>query len=749
MEKKLQELSLQTNHQLLPPRPNIGTKGKKVVLRTNYFNVKKQNLFGNYLPVYGGNDLIYCTTKLPMGSNKEDNLEVVLTPIKIKIAEEINLQSLQEYIDSGKEPDDSDDIQTCINSLNAYLNFKVCISFLSVGSGSFPPVTDVQRIFLGTGEELKKGFCQSLRIGWDRLYTSFGIFYPPGNVMDVIASFFWCDKNDFRNGIKDNDRIYLNKLLKGVKIYVLHRGERKRKYTISGLTTSSADKTTIKQDDKDITVAQYFLNSYKKKLVFGKLPCIVLKNCYLPLEYCEILPDEFLKSINMNNDVDTKVKVTGRVLPNVSMTFHKRSSPAVQFIEGGRWNLVNRKFLDGQTLINWSVLVLSGDNHSVVRFFMRQLREVLNEKGMNIAFEPQIVPWTSQKDIREVITSIKVRKDPQKPPQLIIVIMQERSRLYAGIKRVGETDLGVRTQCMLAKHMRKRQNEQFCVNLGLKINAKLGGRNFTLTPGQMDFIASAPTMVFGADVIHSGRAEMHIPSIAAVCVTIDANATLYSGRHSMQVIPRNETIEHLEGIVVDLLKAFQAKNKCLPRRVLFYRNGVSEWQFKYILEAEVKTALKRAFKIVYDNKPPKITFIIVQKTRHTMQYNPSHEKNNNGNCKPGTVVDTGIVTIHIFDFFLQSHATLQGTGHSYYFVLRDENSFDADSLQLLTNNLCYLNATSTTAISVVTPVFYASLIANRAKNYMIWDRQASKSLNEERPTCLAVKKDIENIMYFI
>ena len=41
--------------------------------------------------------------------------------------------------------------------------------FLSVGKGVYPPVDDNKRIILSTGEKLRKGFRQSLRIGWGKL----------------------------------------------------------------------------------------------------------------------------------------------------------------------------------------------------------------------------------------------------------------------------------------------------------------------------------------------------------------------------------------------------------------------------------------------------------------------------------------------------------------------------------------------------------------------------------------------------
>ncbi|CAG8758972.1 17053_t:CDS:2, partial [Funneliformis caledonium] len=193
-------------------------------------------------------------------------------------------------------------------------------------------------------------------------------------------------------------------------------------------------------------------------------------------------------------------------------------------------------------------------------------------------------------------------------------------------------------------------------------------------------------MVFGADVYHSGKNEQDVPSIAAVCASMDQDAIVYGHTYSVNKKPRNETIENLEEMVVDLITAFRNRNRVLPQRILFYRDGVSEGQFKKVIEEEVK-AMKQALKRVCGNQIPKLTFVIVQKRHNT------READRLGNCKPGTVVDTGIVARHEFDFFLQSHASLQGTARSaHYRVLVDENKFNANSMQELTNKLCYLNA---------------------------------------------------------
>ncbi|KAI5443899.1 hypothetical protein KIW84_012516 [Lathyrus oleraceus] len=94
---------------------------------------------------------------------------------------------------------------------------------------------------------------------------------------------------------------------------------------------------------------------------------------------------------------------------------------------------------------------------------------------------------------------------------------------------------------------------------------------------------------------------------------------------------------------------------------------------------------------IEDGYLPKVTFVVVQKRHHTRLFpvNPK-ETDRSGNIMPGTVVDTSICHPREFDFYLNSHAGIQGTSRpTHYHVLYDENKFTADQLQSLTNNLCY------------------------------------------------------------
>jgi len=164
-----------------------------------------------------------------------------------------------------------------------------------------------------------------------------------------------------------------------------------------------------------------------------------------------------------------------------------------------------------------------------------------------------------------------------------------------------------------------------------------------------------------------------------------------------------------------------------PKRIIFYRDGVSEGQFKQVLEIELP-ALKRACESL--GVTPSITIIVVGK-RHHVRFFPKTAQggDRSGNCFPGMVVDHTITHPTELDFYLQSHAGILGTSRpAHYNVLYDETNFTPDNLQQLSYALCHVYARSTRSVSIPAPVYYADIVCARAKNH--YDPSGNVDLSE-------------------
>ncbi|CAF2852203.1 unnamed protein product [Rotaria sp. Silwood2] len=91
-----------------------------------------------------------------------------------------------------------------------------------------------------------------------------------------------------------------------------------------------------------------------------------------------------------------------------------------------------------------------------------------------------------------------------------------------------------------------------------------------------------------------------------------------------------------------------------------------------------------------------------------------------GNIPPGTTVDVAITHPTEYDFYLCSHAGIQGTSRpSHYHVLWDDNNFTSDELQALTYQLCHTYVRCTRSVSIPAPAYYAHLVAFRARYHLI------------------------------
>ena len=89
----------------------------------------------------------------------------------------------------------------------------------------------------------------------------------------------------------------------------------------------------------------------------------------------------------------------------------------------------------------------------------------------------------------------------------------------------------------------------------------------------------------GADVGHPGPGVAK-PSVTGVVFSYDEGATKYAALTEIQQ-PRVEIIESLQKMMVQALNRFIDFCKLPPRRIIFFRDGVSEGEYNTVATAEI------------------------------------------------------------------------------------------------------------------------------------------------------------------
>ncbi|KAL7778176.1 hypothetical protein CFE70_004853 [Pyrenophora teres f. teres 0-1] len=255
------------------------------------------------------------------------------------------------------------------------------------------------------------------------------------------------------------------------------------------------------------------------------------------------------------------------------------------------------------------------------------------------------------------------------------------------------------------------------------------------------------TIVLAADVIHVNKAtDDETSSLAAVVGSIDGDFFNYLGSMRPNDIDF-EPIKDIGDMVVERLRAWfehsmiKGKHR-LPKRILYYRDGVGDSQYYEIRKSEL-IGIRNAYLKLHTeytqagslplSTPPTlaITAIIVTKRHHTRFFPKSTSSKQN--CPPGTVVDSGVTSPYHFDFYLQSHHTLAGTARpTYYVVLENGIDLTPRQLQGFTNLLYYTFVRATLPVGYVPPTYYTDRLCDRARCYIRDAHAALKKENKER-----------------
>lgn len=554
------------------------------------------------------------------------------------------------------------------------------------------------------------------------------------------------------------------------------------------------------KDGTTTSIVAYFQKQYGYKIKYPELPCVMLgSRALVPMECLELVPGTALPPRKLTPDITAAMIDVSRQRPNercmtvtnwrkelqfegsarlkawgvdvatqpLSVDARVLNPPQVVYGKGsgrvdvraGGWNLRNAKFvMPGRPLTCWAIINFTRTPDQVVQSFAQTLQRHLQTLGMAITKPAYYAranpdPMGCKQVFEEIGRAAKKAAGGQAapPPQLFVCLIDGSADLYGAIKRACFTELPspVASQCLLArKALNERGQDQYCANVGMKINVKLNGSNHAVDSTQ-DLPGIGPqTMLVGADVSHAAPGSTQL-SIAASVATIDGKRTKYHSELRAQRHVRGgksqEAIVDMKDMAIQHLNNWaKANGGTLPSSIIVFRDGVSEGQW-YMARQEEAKAWKEAIASIKPGTDIPMTYIVCMK-RHHVRFFPQKDADadRSGNLPAGMVVDTKVVHPYGFDFYLQSHAGLIGTARpTRYVVLQNEGKFTSDQLQRSINSLCYTYCRATRAVSLVPPAYYADILAERGRALMYSGDMSETATSLSDNTVSALQREAE------
>lgn len=458
------------------------------------------------------------------------------------------------------------------------------------------------------------------------------------------------------------------------------------------------------------------------------------------------------------------ITVKGRMLPPPVMAYPKGNSVEQIKPQDGGWLLKDvRVSKPGRMIKNWTLLEVQGQADQHVKATMGNLA-VFMAQSMGMAINKNATPASGyevasmgEQDLRAAFQGMK-----PKPDLVIVVLGDQDANVYNTVKKLGDVEFGIQTVCLVRNKI--TNNKGYFTNIALKVNLKFGGVNHKLQNAH-PLLKGGKTMVVGYDVTHptnlpTGAGE-NAPSLVGLVASIDSDL----GQWPAIAWQNPARVEQLDVKLVENFKSrlrlWQKHNGAkLPENILIYRDGVSEGQFNMVLTSELPH-IRTACSQMYGKQQPRITLIVSVKRHQTRFYptDPQQTHLRSKSPKEGTVVDRGVTNVRYWDFFLQAHASLQGTARpAHYTVLIDEifrpsyGAQAANNLEQVTHDMCYLYGRATKAVSICPPASYADLVCDRARIHKHELFDASSTIASGVQDTVGSRKvhpSLENSMYYI
>ncbi|CAI2314807.1 unnamed protein product [Caenorhabditis sp. 36 PRJEB53466] len=647
---------------------------------------------------------------------------------------------------------------------------------------------------LGLGREVCYGFYQNIVETFDVLTMNLDVatttFYRPISVVEFLAEVLGVPLATVIDGrpLSDVQKKRFSKEIAGLKVETRYRGT-PRRFRVARCTWKPMESIHLSlpsrgQGMNALTLIDYYRIRYDVDLQYRHLPCLEVgrtHDCVLPLELCFIVSGQrCIKKLNeqqianlikatsrnaserkeavmkLRNRIDLDedpygtqfglsvnaemMKIEGRVLLPPKLVYSSpmtRQQDCVTTPNNGTWDMRGKNFYSGIQISKWALVsfasssIVSPNN---IRTFTASLQKVANEIGMPFLINHCFCRYSEADQASRILDYLH---EEHPDLQLIICVVPGKSAIYGDVKRKGDS-LGLTTQCVRSHNVIKVSPHTLS-NLCMKINSKLGGVNVVIS-ARPQSITHEPVLFIGCLLSRnsSGSVSDSVSSLAHIDSSISCLVGSMDG-HPTRFYPIFRTQPRNSNVIVDMadmvreaIVNFRGATGFKPHKIVVYRSGITDETVEEILQTELR-GVREACSAIEQNYQPGITFIGLDVTHHTRLFaaDDIDKVGSSQNVPAGTIVETGITVNNLFEFYLVSHAGIQGTSRpTKYVVMWDDNQMPPEDVHDMTYQLCHTQSRCTRSVSIPSPVYYAKLVAQRAKILMAQENFSLENFRE-------------------
>ncbi|VDD90616.1 unnamed protein product [Enterobius vermicularis] len=526
-----------------------------------------------------------------------------------------------------------------------------------------------------------------------------------------------------------------------------------------------------------ISVADYFKKVYGESLKYPDLALVVEKTSkglnYYPMEMLEICENQRVAFLQQSAlQVQNMIKACA-VVPYRRHDQIKKLMRALKIDQGGRKNRWCQEFRVkvAEDCLNVMSKLVAWRPQEYKELFTAKCKQ----RGMGVQ-EPIFEDFINNADVtcvRKVfekakangaafihfVTSDKLLFHARETAAVykIFEISFFKRIFYLEQIKVFEALFQIITQNLKTSNaIQIRRRPQTLDNIVHKTNLKFGGLNYVMqmeSKEAQNWIDRDDRIIISFDfapTLLPRKSEVkELPSVLGFSANCGSHPQNYIGWYRYVKSNRDEVVfltlvmlysildkneKGLSEFIAEALRMTK-KNRTEPKHIMILRDGVSEGQYKYVINTELEHVRKGCALYGGPNYKPKITFLVVTKN-HNMRIFPKCFKGRSkfkDNIPPGTVIDEGIVNPVLTEFYLNPHIALQitqpllltsyllfelqgSTNTPRYNLLYDTAKLTLDEMEGISFALALNLQITTGATALPAPVVIADAMAARGRN---------------------------------